>query len=134
MENVECGGTIFLSHDQPESIFTVNRPTLPSDERSDSHEDCIWYIRAPPSTTISLDVLELDTNVDSFSVFDGLGSANESENVVKIYRHGQYTSSRRAITCQVHDLPDLVWNGQALVEIHATFKGITYLKILSVVD
>ena len=134
MENVECGGTVFLSHDRPNSTFTVNRPPPPSDERSDAHEDCIWYIRAPPSTTIILDVLDLDANVDSFSVFDGLGSANKSENIIKIYRHGQYASSSRAITCQLSVLNALVWNGEALVEIRATFKGITYLEIIGITE
>ncbi|XP_030843218.1 cubilin [Strongylocentrotus purpuratus] len=97
-----CGKVILLDADQPTVQITDERYRLGGTE-DDATNECLWYFRGPPGTTIRLDIVALEPMTEPFIVYDGLGIETDNDQGIQLGgRHGNsFISNGRGLTCKL---------------------------------
>ncbi|XP_030829839.1 uncharacterized protein LOC115919786 [Strongylocentrotus purpuratus] len=125
-----CGKVILLDADQPTAQITDERYRLGGTE-DDATNECLWYFRGPPGTTIRLDIVALEPMTEPFIVYDGLGIETDNDQGIQLGgRHGNsFVSSGRGLTCKLPTTLDDIYQ-ETSVTMQATLQGTKLWVIL----
>nr|XP_054748029.1 uncharacterized protein LOC129253629 [Lytechinus pictus] len=105
IESTPCGEVIHLDSDQPNAEIIDEQYRLreidDNNAINSAGEECLWYFRGPPGSTIRLDIVS--TTSEPLIIYDGLGVKTDVDQGIQLGgRNGNmFISSNHGVTCKL---------------------------------